>query len=109
MRILHLTTVFPPVIYGGLGTAVGGLVTASARAEMAVRVLLVGETGLGGYGQPISAEQVRADQEEGVADPAGVSIVSVSWYDAQEAGIRLVEQWQPDVVQLHAFWLRPVA
>jgi hypothetical protein len=23
MRILHLTTEFPPVIYGGLGTAVG--------------------------------------------------------------------------------------
>jgi glycogen(starch) synthase len=109
MRILHLTTEFPPVIYGGLGTAVGGLVTASARAGIAVRVLLVGETGLGGYGQPISAEQVRADQEEGVADPAGVSIVSVSWYDAQEVGIRLVEQWRPDVVHLHAFWLWPVA
>ena len=109
MRILHLTTEFPPVIYGGLGTAVGGLVTASARAGMAVRVLLVGETGLGGYGQPISAEQARTDQEEGVADPAGVSIVSVSWYDAQEVGIRLVEQWQPDVVHLHAFWLWPVA
>jgi glycogen synthase len=84
-------------------------VTASARAGIAVRVLLVGETGLGGYGQPISAEQVRADQEEGVADPAGVSIVSVSWYDAQEVGIRLVEQWRPDVVHLHAFWLWPVA
>ena len=109
MRVLHLTTEFPPVIYGGLGTAVGGLVTASVRAGMAVRVLLVGEKGLGGYGQPVSAEQVRTDQEEGVTDPGGVSIVSVSWYDAQEVGIRLVEQWQPDVVHLHAFWLWPVA
>lgn len=109
MRVLHLTTEFPPVIYGGLGTAVGGLVTASVRAGMAVRVLLVGETGLGGYGQPASAEQVRTDQEEGVADPGGVSIVPVSWYDAREVGIRLVKQWQPDVVHLHAFWLWPVA
>jgi hypothetical protein len=32
MRILHLTMEFPPVIYGGLGTAVGGWVTAAARA-----------------------------------------------------------------------------
>jgi glycogen synthase len=109
MRVLHLTTEFPPVIYGGLGTAVGGLVTASVRAGMAVMVLLVGETGLGGYGQLVSAEQVRTDQEEGVTDPGGVSIVSVSWYDAQEVGIRLVEQWRPDVVHLHAFWLWPVA
>src|SRR5438105_3760716 len=109
MRILHLTTEFPPVIYGGLGTAVGGLVTASVRARMAVKVLLVGETGLGGYGQPISAEQVTTDQEERAADPAGAAIVPVSWYDAQEVGVRLVKQWQPDVVHLHAFWLWPVA
>ena len=41
MRILHLTTEFPPVIYGGLGTAVGGWVTASARAGISVAVQLV--------------------------------------------------------------------
>src|SRR6516165_11678547 len=33
MRILHLTTEFPPVIYGGLGTAVGGLVEPQRREE----------------------------------------------------------------------------
>lgn len=36
MRVLHLTTEFPPVIYGGLGTAVGGLVAASARTGIEV-------------------------------------------------------------------------
>ena len=41
MRILHLTTEFSPVIYGGLGTAVGGWVTASARAGISVAVQLV--------------------------------------------------------------------
>jgi len=41
MRVLHLTTEFPPVIYGGLGTAVGGWVTASARAGVTVAVQLV--------------------------------------------------------------------
>jgi hypothetical protein len=46
MRVLHLTTEFPPVIYGGLGTALGGLAFASARAGMTVGVLLAGEMGL---------------------------------------------------------------
>ena len=45
MRVVHLTTEFPPVIYGGLGTAVGGLVHAAARAGMEVAVLLVGAGG----------------------------------------------------------------
>src|SRR5215203_1684984 len=41
MRVLHLTTEFPPIIYGGLGTAVGGWVTGSARSGVDVAVLLV--------------------------------------------------------------------
>ena len=42
MRILHVTTEYPPVIYGGLGTAVGALVEASAQLGLEVAVLLVG-------------------------------------------------------------------
>ena len=42
MRVLHLTTEFPPVIYGGLGTAVGGWATACARAGVEIAVQLVG-------------------------------------------------------------------
>jgi glycosyltransferase involved in cell wall biosynthesis len=45
VRVLHLTTEFPPVIWGGLGTAVGGIVNASTRADMTVGVLLVGGFG----------------------------------------------------------------
>ena len=56
MRVLHLTTEFPPVIYGGLGTAVGGLVGASRRGGIAAGVLLVGPPQHGrrgaGYGRP---------------------------------------------------------
>jgi hypothetical protein len=37
------------VIYGGPGTAVGRLVVASLRAGMAVKILLVRETGTQGY------------------------------------------------------------
>jgi hypothetical protein len=29
MRVLHLTTEYPPIINGGLGTALGGLAEAS--------------------------------------------------------------------------------
>ena len=50
MRVLHLTVEYPPIIHGGLGTAVGGLVHASADASLEVAVLLVGHTGHAGYG-----------------------------------------------------------
>ena len=38
MRVLHLTPEFPPVIWGGLGTAVGGVANASARSGLTVGV-----------------------------------------------------------------------
>lgn len=109
MRVLHLTTEFPPVIYGGLGTAIGGLVSASVRAGITVWVLLVGETGHGGYGQPSSQEHAVSDPEQGVDPPAGVTICQVSWLNAMEFAIHLVQTWRPDVVHLHPFWLWPVA
>ena len=36
MRVLHITTEYPPIVYGGLGTAVGGLVTAGRLRPLAV-------------------------------------------------------------------------
>ena len=42
MRVLHLTTEFPPIVYGGLGTATGGLVNALAQAGVEIAVLLIG-------------------------------------------------------------------
>ena len=60
MPILHLTTEFPPVIFGGLGTAVGGLVKASANAGIATGVLLFGESAGTSYGKFVSLpEEVR--------------------------------------------------
>lgn len=50
MRVLHLTTEFPPLIYGGLDTAVGGLVNASASAGIETAVLLVGARDGSSYG-----------------------------------------------------------
>lgn len=59
MRVLHLTTEFPPVIYGGLGTALGGLAFASVRAGITVGVLLAGEMGHGSYAAPDSQDLVE--------------------------------------------------
>ena len=59
MRVLHLTTEFPPIIYGGLGTAVGGLVAASSQAGIETAVLLVGAGGDPSYQRPTSTDSGR--------------------------------------------------
>jgi len=109
MRVLHLTTEFPPVIYGGLGTALGGLAFASARAGITVGVLLAGEMGHGGYAGPDSpdlVEQSRGDDRvQAITWQDGVTIFHVPSYLPIEAGVRLVRAWKPDVVHLHVYWL----
>jgi glycogen(starch) synthase len=112
MRILHLTTEYPPVIWGGLGTAVGGLVSASARAGLSVGVLLVGgvllvEERAYGVWQPVSVQQIWGGRS--IVGPEGVVFFHVSPPDAVEVGIRLVRRWRPDVIHLHTAWLWPVA
>ena len=117
MRVLHLTPEFPPVIWGGLGTAVGGLVTAEARSGMAVGVLLVGgvlvldqraATG-GAYGQPFSLTPRGDVRDAAVNDPEGVTFFHVAPQDALEAGVRFAKMWKPDIVHLHTGWLWHVA
>jgi len=112
MRVLHLTTEFPPVIYGGLGTALGGLAFASARAGMTVGILLAGEMGRSAYAGEDSylAEQSGdEDRVQAVTRRGGVTIFHVPSYLPVEAGVRLVRTWKPDVVHLHVYWLWPAA
>src|SRR5262245_57030648 len=104
MRVLHLTTEFPPVIYGGLGTAVGGWVTASARAGIEVAgqlvegPLVLGEGGNAyGWLQP----QRGGNQAEVVVGDEGILFYTSSWRDAVEVGVRAIRAWRPDVVHLH--------
>src|SRR5829696_1334574 len=109
-RILHLTTEYPPVIYGGLGTAVGGWVTASARAGMTVGVLLVEgplvlEHAAYGTGGPL----LTAGRRYGLVDRQGITFFQASWADAIEAGVRLARRWQADVIHLHTAMLWSVA
>ncbi len=112
MRVLHLTPEYPPVIWGGLGTAVGGLATASARAGLSTGVLLVGGVlAVGGsYAppwQPATLAHNSIDQP--IIDAAGVRFFHVSPFEAIHAGIELVRRWKPDVLHLHTAWLWPVA
>src|SRR6516162_5086603 len=106
MRVLHLTPEFPPVIWGGLGTAVGGLVNASSRYGIEVGVLLVGGVlvvGANGnaerdYGRAHSGSPggTLSRHEQMVFDPKGVMFMQVAPSAAVEAGVRLAEHWRPD-------------
>jgi len=112
MRVLHLTTEFPPVIYGGLGTAVGGWAKACARAGVEIAVQLVGGVlALDGnaalYGAPRQPRHRTSHRD--VSPPReseeGILFIQCSGSDATAAGVRAVEEWRPDVVHLHTAML----
>ena len=108
MRVLHLTTEFPPVIFGGLGTAVGGLVKASANAGIATGVLLFGESAGTAYGKfvPLTAESAQGPITRLAA---GATIYEVSWFQGIDAIAQTAAKWRPDILHLHSFWLWPLA
>jgi glycogen synthase len=111
--VLHLTTEFPPVIWGGLGTAVGGIVNASAHAGMTVGVLLVGGvlSADGGYcaWRPVPREALVFDIGRIAVTSDGITFFHVAPPDGVEAGLKLAREWRPDIVHLHSSWLWPVA
>lgn len=111
MRVLHLTTEFPPVIYGGLGTAVGGWVTGSSRSGLTVGVLLVegplgdpegGSTTYGG----LHPNPQRADN---AIERDGVTFFQASSANAVQAGLEAVRRWRPDIIHLHTAMIWHVA
>src|SRR5215831_11559712 len=103
MRVLHLTTEYPPVIFGGLGTAVGGWVKASARGGLAVGVLLVegplvlDEGAEVRYGAPVGTSMAQQSGPSVVVDREGITFYRTSTTTAIEAGLRMVREWRPDV------------
>jgi glycogen(starch) synthase len=116
MRVLHVTPEFPPVIWGGLGTAVGGLANASAREGLEVAVLLVGGvlvldhvTSQHAYGQPIPAWKGLSAESTVPVNPDGVAFFQVAPDEAIRAAVDLARSWKPDVVHLHTGWLGHVA
>jgi glycosyltransferase involved in cell wall biosynthesis len=107
MRVLHLTTEFPPIVYGGLGTATGGLVNALAQAGIDVAVLLIGPNAGSSYGEfrPLHGPGGRARKRR----QHGVTIFEVSWFQDISELILIVSAWRPDVLHLHSFWIWHIA
>jgi glycogen synthase len=108
MRVLHLTTEYPPVIWGGLGTAVGGLATASARAGLDVAVGLItggAPASYGGWPSPVG----DSNRHRRRRSASTVSLFALPNGDAANEAVRVVRAWRPDVVHLHSFWLWGVA
>jgi glycosyltransferase involved in cell wall biosynthesis len=108
MRVLHLTTEFPPVVYGGLGTALGGLVLASAASGIEAGVLLIEDHPARTYGT-LAADYSNSGPPLADATNLQVPIFRISWGEALMFGLRAVQWWQPDVLHLHVFWLWAVA
>ena len=107
MRILHMTTEFPPVVFGGLGTAVGGLVRALAEAGDIVAVLLVGDgRNSAVYGQP-SAGTPASDPPVDMRQR--ITFFQVPWSGAHEEAARISRWWHADLVHLHTAWIWPFA
>ena len=108
MRVFHLTTEFPPLVYGGLGTAIGGLVNASAHAGIEVAVMLVAGDGKASYQWAATTSQAEAAD---VVDNrnAGIYLLHASYDTAKAIAIDWLRFWPADVLHLHVFWLWPLA
>jgi glycogen(starch) synthase len=104
MRILHLTTEFPPIIYGGLGIAVGGLVKASAGAGIDVGVLLFGGSeDAGTYAGPRA--EAAGDADRTALRQGDISVIKLSTFDDLDKVERIARAIAPDIIHLHSFWL----
>jgi glycogen synthase len=105
VRVLHLTTEFPPIIYGGLGTATGGLVKALARSGVDVAVLLIGSASGSTYSEftPDLAAVPRRRRGR------GAMILEASWSEGIESLVSRVRKWGADLLHLHSFWIWPIA
>jgi len=111
MRVLHLTTEFPPVIYGGLGTAVGGWVTGSSRSGLTVGVLLV-EGPLGdpeGHSMTYGGVGPKRERTDHAIERDGVTFFQASSANAVQAGLEAVRRWRPDIIHLHTAMIWHVA
>jgi glycogen(starch) synthase len=122
---LHITSEFPPLHFGGLGTALAGLVGAADGVGATLSILLVdpgvggyessearyvaytsymsyGSYGYGGYGSHVWGESGRPL-------PTRALLVEALYQDAVSKGIRLVNERAHAVIHLHASWLWPIA
>ncbi|MEJ7738330.1 MAG: glycosyltransferase family 4 protein [Chitinophagaceae bacterium] len=115
MRVLHITSEYPPVIWGGLGTAVGGLTKALSRESASVGVLLVGGALVLGeqpYGSwnTFSVEELKNQfTTQNFVRKANILFFHVSLDATGETADLLSDYWVPEIIHLHTAWLLPVA
>lgn len=116
MRVLHLTSEYPPEVWGGLGTVVGGLTKASAQAGMEVDVLLVRHEGQSSYGHfirswsiAVPVEGASSNQPSQSGHEMPVNVFQVSHIGATAAAIKLAQDRKPDIIHIHPVELWPVA
>jgi glycosyltransferase involved in cell wall biosynthesis len=112
MRVLHISTEFPPVIYGGLGTAVGGWVIASARGGFTIGLLLVSGSALhrsletyGTLGDLPTHAPSTWERWASRRMPSGhgrIRFFFVAPESLIESSIRVAILWKPDAVHLHS-------
>lgn len=100
MRVLHLTRDLPPRHTGGLSTAVGGLVKASARYGLGVSVLSFDAWRPTRAGAP-------APCEPGIED--GVEVLRVTHPDHLGAAREFARAARPNVLHVHHGMLWPLA
>jgi len=105
VRVLHITNEFPPWVTGGLGTAVGGLVSASAHTGIEAGVLYLED------GPPAEETEVIEYTYRGKAEGESVAVklFRVSVNGSVEVAARVAEEWKPDLIHLHAGWILPFA
>ncbi len=94
-------------MYGGLGTAVGGLATASALAGLQVAVLLIGHGSTPGYCR--SGPELSTDSSVRGRRVNDVTIWTVPHSAAVSESVDFARRWRPDVIHVHVFWLAHVA
>ncbi|HYV95209.1 MAG TPA: glycosyltransferase family 4 protein [Chitinophagales bacterium] len=115
MKILHITPEYPPIIWGGLGTAVGGLTKALAKEHYSVGVLLVGGA-LVLNKQPYGSWETNSMEDlrdqfstEKIIVRENILFFHVAPNEAWKIADVLSEYWVPDIIHLHTAWLLPVA
>lgn len=115
MRVLHITSEYPPVIWGGLGTAVGGLTKALSQESASVGVLLVGGALVLGeqpYGSwnTFSLEELKVQfLSRNFIRKENILFFHVSLDVTEKTADLLSDYWVPEIIHLHTAWLLPVA
>jgi glycogen(starch) synthase len=101
--VLHVTSEYPPVRFGGLGTAVAGLTRAQREAGSEVVVLLVQG---GGYGYAYGYGPAREEARWTDADP---DVFRLSYAEGLSVGPLVATARGARILHLHSSWLWPIA